>query len=196
MKPCGAPPPLLERDPARGDDRHAHVKPAGLQLEVLCVQSTGVGLPRPTSQSEESKDPKDGAARRFQRNVERRPCGRLEKRMDLGAAGAGIDARACFAPYYVLMIRLPAVRLRIGPRPPGDLAARLLAAVMRPPLLFFAIVFNSAFCIHLLSLSFVVHAGTTMTFASRLTAAMRASALPYIVAPVPSVIAWSAMIVP
>jgi hypothetical protein len=39
---------------------------------------------------------------------------------------------------YVLMIRLPAGRLRTGPLPPLLFAARRFAAVMRPPLLFFA----------------------------------------------------------
>ena len=36
------------------------------------------------------------------------------------------------------MIRRPAGRFATGPLPPGDLAARFLAAVMRPPLLFLA----------------------------------------------------------
>jgi hypothetical protein len=38
------------------------------------------------------------------------------------------------------MILRPALRFLTGPRPPGDLAARRLAAVILPPLLFFAIV--------------------------------------------------------
>jgi hypothetical protein len=38
------------------------------------------------------------------------------------------------------MIFKPAGRLLIGPLPPGDFAARFLAAVILPPLLFFAIV--------------------------------------------------------
>jgi len=40
---------------------------------------------------------------------------------------------------YVLMIFLPAGRSLTGPFPPGLLAARVLAAVIRPPRLFFAI---------------------------------------------------------
>ena len=39
----------------------------------------------------------------------------------------------------VFMIFLPALRFLTAPRPPGDLAARRLAAVILPPLLFFAI---------------------------------------------------------
>jgi hypothetical protein len=36
------------------------------------------------------------------------------------------------------MILLPALRFRTGPFPPGDSAARFFAAVILPPLLFFA----------------------------------------------------------
>ena len=36
------------------------------------------------------------------------------------------------------MIFLPALRFLTAPRPPGAFAARFFAAVMRPPLLFFA----------------------------------------------------------
>ena len=39
---------------------------------------------------------------------------------------------------YVFMMFRPAGRLLTGPLPPGVLAARFLAAVIRPPLLFFA----------------------------------------------------------
>ena len=39
---------------------------------------------------------------------------------------------------YVFIIFAPARRLAIGPFPPGALAARFLAAVIRPPLVFFA----------------------------------------------------------
>ncbi len=39
----------------------------------------------------------------------------------------------------MLIIFRPAVRFLTGPRPPADLAARFLAAVIRPPLLFLAI---------------------------------------------------------
>lgn len=39
----------------------------------------------------------------------------------------------------VVMIRLPAARFLIVPFPPGRLAARFLAAVILPPLVFFAI---------------------------------------------------------
>ena len=45
------------------------------------------------------------------------------------------------------MIFFPAGRFLTLPRPPDDLAARLLAAVIRPPLLFFAI--------YILSLQFI-----------------------------------------
>jgi hypothetical protein len=41
------------------------------------------------------------------------------------------------------MILLPALRLATGPFPPGFFAARFLAAVIRPPLLFFAISITS-----------------------------------------------------
>jgi hypothetical protein len=41
------------------------------------------------------------------------------------------------------MIFRPALRLATGPLPPGDLAARDFAAVIRPPLLFLAIAMNS-----------------------------------------------------
>ena len=37
------------------------------------------------------------------------------------------------------MIRFPAFRVLIGPFPPGALAARVFAAVIRPPRLFLAI---------------------------------------------------------
>jgi hypothetical protein len=37
------------------------------------------------------------------------------------------------------MILRPAGRFATGPLPPGDLAARFFAAVIRPPLLFLAI---------------------------------------------------------
>jgi len=39
----------------------------------------------------------------------------------------------------VFMILRPALRFLTGPRPPADFAARRLAAVILPPLLFFAI---------------------------------------------------------
>jgi len=37
------------------------------------------------------------------------------------------------------MILRPAVRFLMSPRPPADFAARRLAAVMRPPLVFFMV---------------------------------------------------------
>ena len=46
--------------------------------------------------------------------------------------------------FYVLMMRLPARRFFTGPLPPGLFAARFFAAVILPPLLFFAIM--DAFC--------------------------------------------------
>jgi hypothetical protein len=45
------------------------------------------------------------------------------------------------ALFYVLMILRPAGRFLTGPLPPAVFAARPLAAVIRPPLLFFAMVF-------------------------------------------------------
>jgi len=45
----------------------------------------------------------------------------------------------------VFMIFRPALRFLTGPRPPADLAARRFAAVIRPPLLFFAIVKSPSF---------------------------------------------------
>jgi hypothetical protein len=51
------------------------------------------------------------------------------------------------------MIRLPVSRPFTGPRPPEDFAARLFAAVILPPLLFFAmfksllsLLYNNRFC--------------------------------------------------
>jgi hypothetical protein len=41
---------------------------------------------------------------------------------------------------YVFMMFLPAGRFLIAPFPPADLAARVFAAVILPPLLFFAMV--------------------------------------------------------
>jgi hypothetical protein len=49
----------------------------------------------------------------------------------------------------VFMILRPALRFFTGPRPPGAFAARRLAAVILPPLLFFAMVEIS--CVYLLS---------------------------------------------
>jgi hypothetical protein len=43
------------------------------------------------------------------------------------------------AAFHVRMMFRPAGRFLTGPRPPGDLAARRLAAVILPPLLFLAI---------------------------------------------------------
>src|SRR3970040_1392430 len=43
------------------------------------------------------------------------------------------------------MILRPALRPLTGPRPPGDFAARFFVAVIRPPLLFFAMVLDSFF---------------------------------------------------
>ena len=42
--------------------------------------------------------------------------------------------------FQVFMILLPALRFFTGPRPPGAFAARRLAAVILPPLLFFAMI--------------------------------------------------------
>ena len=46
-------------------------------------------------------------------------------------------------PSQVDMILRPALRLATGPIPPGFFAARFLAAVILPPLLFFAILYTS-----------------------------------------------------
>ena len=53
------------------------------------------------------------------------------------------------------MILSPAGRFLTDPRPPGDLAARRFAAVMRPPRLFFAICSSPPFmsCVNILALS-------------------------------------------
>jgi uncharacterized membrane protein len=48
---------------------------------------------------------------------------------------------------YVFIMCLPAARSFIGPFPPGAFAARRLAAVILPPLLFFAIVNTSLNCL-------------------------------------------------
>jgi hypothetical protein len=47
--------------------------------------------------------------------------------------------------FYVLIILRPAGRFLTGPLPPFVFAARPLAAVIRPPLLFFAIIFSFLF---------------------------------------------------
>jgi hypothetical protein len=47
------------------------------------------------------------------------------------------------------MILLPALRFFTWPRPPGDFAARPFAAVIRPPLLFFAICHHLQFILGL-----------------------------------------------
>jgi hypothetical protein len=46
---------------------------------------------------------------------------------------------------YVFIIFRPAGRLLIGPLPPGDFAARVLAAVIRPPLVFLAMFLSGLF---------------------------------------------------
>jgi hypothetical protein len=56
------------------------------------------------------------------------------------------------------MILLPAGRFLTIPFPPGPLAARFLAAVMRPPLLFFAM------CTHLLSSVSLIFAEIVVDF--------------------------------
>jgi hypothetical protein len=61
--------------------------------------------------------------------------------------------------YYVFIMCKPAGRSFIGPLPPGIFAARLLAAVILPPLLFFAILNTSLNC--LVSLVIVIHAALT-----------------------------------
>jgi uncharacterized membrane protein len=56
---------------------------------------------------------------------------------------------------YVFMMFLPAARSFTGPFPPGFFAARDLAAVILPPLLFFAILNTSFNC--LVSVVIVLH---------------------------------------
>lgn len=65
----------------------------------------------------------------------------IARRYALGAVQARVIGRS---PNWrcgpqVFMILLPALRFLMRPRPPGDLAARRLAAVIRPPLLFFIV---------------------------------------------------------
>jgi len=48
---------------------------------------------------------------------------------------------------YVFMMCLPAERSFTGPFPPGFFAARALAAVILPPLLFFAVLNTSLNCL-------------------------------------------------
>ena len=77
-----------------------------------------------------------------------RSAKRLERGCELRAAldGVGADASASeetprseVGSTYVLMMRWPARRFLTLPLPPGFFAARFLAAVILPPLLFFAI---------------------------------------------------------
>lgn len=91
---------------------------------------------------------------------------------------------------YVLRIFRPAGRLFTGPRPPTTLAECVLAAVIRPPLLFLPYRF---FCLLVCLMSrFRLRsscphgAGIVMVLASIVTAPIRASALPSSVAPVAS----------
>src|SRR3972149_772067 len=91
---------------------------------------------------------------------------------------------------HVFMRPRPVLRVRTRPRPPGDFAARLFVAVIRPPLLFFAMS-SSPLQLLLLRLllpclsSFTPHGvGLVPVFPSSVTAAIRANALPFSVAPV------------
>jgi hypothetical protein len=53
-----------------------------------------------------------------------------------GAGRRHQESQGAFHSYDFMILR-PAVRFLMSPRPPADFAARRLAAVMRPPLLFF-----------------------------------------------------------
>jgi hypothetical protein len=81
------------------------------------------------------------------------------------------------------MILLPVLRPLTGPRPPGDFAARLFVTVILPPLLFFAMFFSPLRLFFFLSIVITPH-GLVTVLASSVTAAIRASALPFSVAPV------------
>ena len=66
-----------------------------------------------------------------------------DRREDFGTAQRAGEERSRLRGVrgaYVFMILRPALRLLTRPRPPADLAARFLAAVIRPPLLFFMVV--------------------------------------------------------
>jgi len=60
------------------------------------------------------------------------PCSGRPRKTSLDFQSLGFSS-------YVSMMFLPALRFRTLPLPPGDLAARFLAAVIRPPRLAFAI---------------------------------------------------------
>jgi hypothetical protein len=94
-----------------------------------------------------------------------------------GRPSAGANAPATF---YVLMILRPVGRFLTGPLPPADFAARPLAAVIRPPLLFFAIIFSFLFFDWIRG---SYGAGIVIVFESIVTEAMRANARPSSVAP-------------
>jgi hypothetical protein len=81
----------------------------------------------------------------------------------------------------------PAGRFFTIPFPPDPFAARLLAAVIRPPLLFFDIWFLSFF-VSYFAITCFYGTGMVIVLASIVTAPIRASALPSNVAPVFNVI--------
>ena len=85
----------------------------------------------------------------------------------------------------MLIILLPAGRFFTIPFPPGPLAARVLAAVIRPPLLFFAIM-NFFLFVELFT-DPAYGAGMVMILESKVTAAIRVNARPFSVAPVVNV---------
>src|SRR5947209_5653004 len=57
-------------------------------------------------------------------------------------ASAGVVVERPDSAPYVFMMCLPALRFLTGPLPPLLFAARRFAAVIRPPLLFFAMIVN------------------------------------------------------
>jgi hypothetical protein len=87
---------------------------------------------------------------------------------------------------HVFRMLRPAARDRTLPRPPAELAARLFAAVIRPPLLLFAIFFD--LLVGSFYLMIGVH-GLVTVHESSVAAPMRANALPFNDEPVFSVTA-------
>ena len=76
--------------------------------------------------------------------ISRRPSGRPAGTDELPAERASALPNGCARAEalngrQVFMIFFPALRVLTGPLPPGALAARFFAAVIRPPLLFLAI---------------------------------------------------------
>jgi hypothetical protein len=72
-------------------------------------------------------------------SLSERPKGAHNALLDLEGLEAG-NLDAFKSNSYVFMIFRPALRFLMRPRPPAVLAARRLAAVIRPPLLFFIVI--------------------------------------------------------